>query len=206
MKKSNEKQKKSNGKMIAIYAVMALLLLVAGFGVTYAYLNWTGTGATTTIKPATFECGFTDTGVGADTTGANGTAMVIGNTENPLSEAEGLAKEPYKFTVSNTGTTSINYTVLMVKEAATLDPSKLTLSLRKTTDAAANDVAKKALSAYTAGTSIIANSYILDSGTLAASATQDYFMRSWLNSSTVNADSGKNWSGHLYIYCEQTTK
>ena len=134
--------------------------------------------------------------------------MSIPTSENPLTDTEGLAKTPYQFTVQNTGTAKVNYYVIMVKDSATLGNDRLSLSLRKTADndTSPNKVAMQPLSSFASGASYITNGILLHNGSLAANASEKYFMRWWLNSATVNSDSGKNWNGHLYIYCEQAAK
>lgn len=210
MKENEKKGVEANKKKIIALAV-ALVLLIGG---TYAWLTLTLTGTKTArIEAGTLSLELVDE------------ANAI-NVENalPVSDADGLATDPYVFTLNNNGNITSLYTVYLDTAAidqglTTMPQNRVKYSVVKTVKTIVGsrdslkedgDTADTVVSTETLATSVYnseaetISSKQLDSGSLAAGQYIDYELRLWIDSGATN-DEMKNtaFAGKLRIEATQ---
>ena len=211
--KENEKNNIEGNKKKIIALAIALVLLIGG---TYAWLSTTLHGKKITrIEAGTLSLLLVDE------------ANEI-NMENalPMSDEEGLATTPYKFTLNNNGNITSLYTVYLdttdiPSGFTTMPQNRVKYSLVKTVktingvrDSVAkegdSDTADTVVSTETLATGVyndnaeIISEKVLDSGSLAANNYIEYELRLWIDSAAINEEiKDTAFAGKLRIEAKQ---
>lgn len=121
----------------------------------------------------------------------------------PLSDTDGEAATPYRFSVENSGTIIANYTIKIVldTDAITADGcSDNTLDLSYVRYKFDNNAAAD-LSSIKSSTN--SNEYIAYEGTLQSYESNIHEIRVWLNESSPNSVLGKHFHGKVVVEIEQ---
>ena len=182
--------KKKNKKSITGYVLLAVILVIVVIGVSYAAYRFLGKGEkTNTITLGSLEL-----------TLREGNMINLENTY-PVTDEEGLAMTGYDFTLTNTGTASVNYKIYLDNVEITSSETRLDDKyLKYSLDIdSAKGTAKYLTTLGPDG------ERLLDQGTLKNSEKKDYVLRIW---PTVEVDGdfgGQVWKGKLRITGDQLT-
>lgn len=189
MKKDNKKKKTKNNNMglairVGIFIVVTFVALGA---ITYgAFITTDSQSDTNKMTSGCFSTTFTE-----------GNSIHLTNAY-AMTNAQGLATTPYHFTLKNTCTIKVKYTVLLNVKDNSFSDSYVRASLDGTTS--------KLVSAFTANTNTsyvengYTNSYVLLTGTLAQNATLTTDLRVWIDEAVTyeNVEDG-SWQGQIKI-------
>lgn len=181
------RQEIQSQKAIIISSIIISILLIVT--VSYAFFNpiISGTSYTTSGKAKSDAPNITFT---EENTGFN-----LNNTY-PMTDSEGLATTPYKFSITNNESKPIKYTIYLETDSAnTLDNSLVKVSLEGTT---------KLLTSYTSANPTFTGydkSYTLVSNAnLDANGTKSYSLYGWIDESGTTANSqNKTWTSKIRL-------
>ncbi len=188
MKKNekNEGIKKYSKQMIAI--AIALVLVIGG---SYAWLTLTLNGTkTNTITAGTLAVELDE----AASEGINMTSAV------PMSDTDGLATTAYTFSLKNTGNITSDYSIYLTDVELSNGETRMADSVVK------YSITKNAGSPTTALLSTLSsdtNGRALDSGSIAASGTNTYTLKLWIDQDAINDVMGKVFSAKISVSATQ---
>lgn len=202
-KSKNVKENKSYGKYILSIAAVLVLLI----GASYAWLQVTLHGnSKATIKAGTLELTLDD--------------AVDGNLINieeaiPLSDSEGLATTPYKFSVKNTGTIYSNYRIYLddapIEDGITRMPDEVVkYNLKSSTvntttnngneeDNTEENTTTALVSSLKSGTDRV----LVSNVTIAPNRTNNYELKLWIDEAATNEIADTIFSVKLRIVADQ---
>ncbi len=192
-----EKQRSKNGGLIAIVAV---LLVVAIVGVTYAWLTVTKEGTkVNVIKTGTLELLIESESEGI---------FIDGDEAQPMTSEDGLKLTPYKFTLHNTGDINANYTIYLDDvEQYTPKNSEAPVSV----DNRMNDeFIGYALNYETSKTTGLLSSTgdhpnrKLFTGTINGKETKDFTLNLWIDENATNEVMGQVFAGKIRVEAIQS--
>ena len=179
----NKKGKRNKIMMIVILIVLIIVIIA----LSYAAFSFSKIGSENVITLGTLELTLTE-----------------GNTINledtyPLTDAEGLALDGYDFTLENTGTAAVDYTIYLDDVEITSPDVKLDdMYLKYSFDK--NDSVGTAEYLETLGEN---GSRILDQGTLDSNEENSYVLRVWPTIEIDGDFGGQVWKGKLRITGDQ---
>ena len=179
----NKKGKRNKIMMIVILIVLIIVIIA----LSYAAFSFSKIGSENVITLGTLELTLTE-----------------GNTINledtyPLTDAEGLALDGYDFTLENTGTAVVDYTIYLDDVEITSPDVKLDdMYLKYSFDK--NDSVGTAEYLETLGEN---GSRILDQGTLDSNEENSYVLRVWPTIEIDGDFGGQVWKGKLRITGDQ---
>ena len=179
------KSKKNFVEKRSKYLIIAAIAIIAVIGVSYAWFTQVLTGE----KKATLTAGELK--------------LVLDEGENtisvspavPMSNADGEATDPYTFTLTNSGNVTSVYTIYLDDDAVSGD--RISDSLIK------YNIEKDGQP----GTSALLTAMgdrIIDSGTIAPGASQEYALRLWIDETATTAISGQEFAAKIRIDASQT--
>lgn len=177
---------KENSKLV----IILLLVIVALVGLTYAYLTLTLTGTKSNkIVAGTLSLVLNDTAT---------SGITISNAV-PMSDSEGLATTAYTFTLQNNGTITSAYTIYLDDVALGTGETRIADQYVK------YSITKNSGTATTQLLTAIGSNpnRILDSGSIAASATNSYTLRVWVAYAADNTVMNQTFKGKLRIAASQ---
>lgn len=115
---------------------------------------------------------------------------------SPITDEEGMALEPYEFTIKSTCDSFISYEVLVgVINTSTLDSQYVAAVLDKNQIQTLNQYEEKSLDGYKEG-------YLLQKGNLSANEEITYQFRMWMDYDTPLLDSTQNQKFETQIVIE----
>ena len=119
----------------------------------------------------------------------------------PLSDTDGLASDPYTFTITNTGTLDAYYTVSL------LDDDEMIAADNCSENQLNKDYIKYTLNDNTIHnySEIVAAGGQIDSGMLAPSESKTYTLRLWLREDAGNDVLGKHYHGKIVVNGQSST-
>ena len=179
----NKKGKRNKIMMIVILIVLIIVIIA----LSYAAFSFSKIGSENVITLGTLELTLTE-----------------GNTINledtyPLTDAEGLALDGYDFTLENTGTAAVDYTIYLDDVEITSPDVKLDdMYLKYSFDK--NDSVGTAEYLETLGEN---GSRILDQGTLDSNEENSYVLRVWPTIEVDGDFGGQVWKGNIRITGDQ---
>ncbi len=179
----NKKGKRNKIMMIVILIVLIIVIIA----LSYAAFSFSKIGSENVITLGTLELTLTE-----------------GNTINledtyPLTDAEGLALDGYDFTLENTGTAAVDYTIYLDDVEITSPDVKLDdMYLKYSFDK--NDSVGTAEYLETLGEN---GSRILDQGTLDSNEENSYVLRVWPTIEVDGDFGGQVWKGKIRITGDQ---
>ncbi len=175
--------KKKNNKKILLIVIsfLAVLLIV---GVTYASFQFTKTGRKDNVL----------------TLGKLQLTLEEGNEISlldvlPVSDQVGLASEGYQFTLKNTGSVPVSYSIYLDDEALSSSEEKLdTKFLKYSLDSNGSVGAAQYLDSILTG-----GKRVLTSGTIAGGKSNTYVLRVWITGD-IDADIQRQvWKGRIRL-------
>lgn len=189
---------KSILKNYKVLLVIIVLLLVVIIGSSFAILRVSKTGKTNVLK-----AGFLY--LDLDDSSSNGISL---NPTYPLTDREGKSKNPYIFTVTNTGNITADYAIYLddITEGNNkMDYSVIRFNLNKKLYDSSNTLKANQPEDLLSYISSIAtgNDIILDSGTLQPNEKNIYKLNLWLDYNAGNEYQGSNFKGNLRITSSQ---
>ncbi len=117
------------------------------------------------------------------------------NGQFPKSDSEGLASTPYTFTIENTGTLAVDYTVAILDDEEMINQDNCsTVQLNK-------NYVKYSLNGVSAGflSDLATNHYVIDTSILAAGAKRTYTIRAWIGDNANNDVFKKHFHGKIVV-------
>ncbi len=194
--------KENKSKSLLLLVIGISLTIVAVVGVTYAWFRVTRSSDTINkIKAGSLE-------MTLDDTATEGIKLL---NEVPKSYLQGMKTEEYTFTLTNTGTTTNDYTIYLddvlkftndanqevtITDDTKLEDTKIRYILLKDGEGAAS-TKSKLLSAAT--------ERIIDTGKIASNQTIKYSLRMWIDSRAENEVMGKMFNAKLRVEATQST-
>ena len=194
-----EKKKIGNAKLLVIAIVLILVVII---GTTYAWYRITRSSDTINkIKAGSLE-------MTLDDTATEGIKLL---NEVPKSYSQVMKTEEYTFTLTNTGTTTNDYTIYLddvlkftddqgkeitITDDTKLEDTKIRYILLKDGESAAS-TKSKLLSAAT--------ERIIDTGKIDKNQTIKYSLRMWIDSRAENEVMGKMFNAKLRVEASQST-
>ena len=194
-----EKKKIGNGKLLVIAIVLILVVII---GTTYAWYRITRSSDTINkIKAGSLE-------MTLDDIATEGIKLL---NEVPKSYSQGMKTEEYTFILTNTGTTTNDYTIYLddvlkftddqgkeitITDDTKLEDTKIRYILLKDGESAAS-TKSKLLSAAT--------ERIIDTGKIDKNQTIKYSLRMWIDSRAENEVMGKKFNAKLRVEASQST-
>ena len=192
-----EKKKMGNTKLLIVAFVLTVAII---FGSTYAWVRLTKNSNTVNkITAGNLE-------LVLDDTTSDGITLV---NEVPKSYKQGMKTEEYTFTLTNTGTTTNDYTIYLddvlkftnddgnevtITDDTKLEDTKIRYILLKDGESAAS-TKSKLLSAAT--------ERIIDTGKIDKNQTIKYSLRMWIDSRAENEAMGKMFNAKLRVEATQ---
>lgn len=176
-----------------ISLVILGVLLCSSILIGTSYSLWTVSSTQTTANTLNSGC-FTFT----FTEGSNNINLT---NSYPISDASGLVKTPYTFTIKNDCTIDANTSIsLDTINTSTLSRSYLKVGIKSSSESSPTT---GIISTYTAGTvtdsSTMSDAYIIKTDTLTAGSSKSYSIWLWIDESVGNAAQGKNYSAKVVI-------
>ena len=174
------KEIKIQTKVLIISICIVVLTII---GTSYAAFVWNDTGSNQTVSSGNYTIEIENT---------SGTTINLGNAY-PMSDEEGKATTPYKFTIKNNSNTDVEFSLKLVDDAS------------KT-----NDINKKDVKIHLTGDGKIDNGSIymlsngeIDAGILRANSSKSYELRIWIKEDATNDTIGKQYNGKLTLDTKQ---
>ena len=166
---------------ILIISICLVILVVIGSS--YAAFVWNDTGSNQTVSSGNYTIEIENT---------SGTTITLANAY-PMSDTEGKATTPYKFTIRNSSNIDVEFSLKLINDASktnTLNTQNIKINL--TGD---NTIDTAILGQLT-------NSE-LDSGILKANSSKSYELRLWIKEDATNDTIGKQYNGKLTLDTKQ---
>ena len=192
------KKNKNNIKLLVSVSILMLVLII---GTTYAWYRITRSSDTINkIKAGSLE-------MTLDDTATEGIKLL---NEVPRSYLQGMKTKEYTFTLTNTGTTTNDYTIYLddvlkftddqgkeitITDDTKLEDTKIRYILLKDGESAAS-TKSKLLSAAT--------ERIIDTGKIDKNQTIKYSLRMWIDSRAENEVMGKMFNAKLRVEASQS--
>ena len=167
-----------------VLIVSICIVVLTIMGTSYAAFVWNDTGSNQTVSSGNYTIEIENT---------SGTTINLGNAY-PMSDEEGKATTPYKFTIKNNSNTDVEFSLKLVDDAS------------KT-----NDINKKYVKIHLTGDGKIDNGSIymlsngeIDARILRANSSRSYELRIWIKEDATNDTIGKQYNGKLTLDTKQT--
>ena len=194
--------KENKSKSLLLLVIGISLTVVAVVGVTYAWFRVTRSSDTINkIKAGSLE-------MTLDDTATEGIKLL---NEVPRSYLQGMKTEEYTFTLTNTGTTTNDYTIYLddvlnftnddgnevtITDENKLEDTKIRYILLKDGESAASTKSKLLSNA---------TERIIDTGKITSNQTIKYSLRMWIDSRAENEVMGKMFNTKLRVEATQST-
>ena len=194
--------KENKSKSLLLLVIGISLTVVAVVGVTYAWFRVTRSSDTINkIKAGSLE-------MTLDDTATEGIKLL---NEVPRSYLQGMKTEEYTFTLTNTGTTTNDYTIYLddvlnftnddgnevtITDENKLEDTKIRYILLKDGESAASTKSKLLSNA---------TERIIDTGKITSNQTIKYSLRMWIDSRAENEVMGKKFNAKLRVEASQVT-
>ena len=178
---------------ITVFSICMVVLVTLGSS--YAAFVWNDNASTNdTVATGTYEINISDSS--PDTNGTINLASAY-----PMTDEEGINSTPYKFTITNSGSHSISYTLKLSDDTATISEDNCSGNLME------RDYIKMNMGGDTSSTILLSTltDNILDSGTLKTGESKSYDLRLWLKDQVPNEVIGRHFHGKLEVETKQLT-
>ncbi len=164
MKEQNNDKKWYKNK-ITILVLILLISIIAITGITFAVFNFLEVGTENSL----ITTGQLKLELSAESTGINETNQI------PTTDAEGMLRNPYTFTIENTGTMSSTYSIKLVNDTEAIEAAGATAKLldHSKLKVQYNDETPVLLSSLTNG--------VIATGTIDEGASIDNEIRMWID-------------------------
>ena len=134
---------------------------------------------------------------------ANPNALTLNEAE-PLYDEDGLAQEPFTFTVTNTSSKPSNFTIKIVNDTERLSACKINEGTQEEAQCPALALSNIRYS-YKIGDgeystpATLGENNVIDAGTLNQNQTKTYYIKIWINSEATNDIMGKYFFGKIIL-------
>ena len=170
------KEIKIQTKVLVVSICIVVLTII---GTSYAAFVWNDTGSNQTVSSGNYTIEIENT---------SGNSIALGNAY-PMSDEEGKATTPYKFTIRNNSNTDVEFSLKLED-----DPSKT------------NDMSRNNLKIYLTGDNKIDSVGLIglpnrqiDAGILKANSSRSYELRLWIREDASNSTIGTSFNGMLTL-------
>ena len=205
-KSKNELNKNADKKILSfkeiklqtnITIISIFIVVLVTLGSSYAAFVWNNT-STVSQSVATGNYSITIADTSPTTNGTINLASAY-----PMSDADGKASTPYKFTITNNGSQAISYTLKLNDDTNLISSDGCGSNLIPR-----NYIRINMSGAKTIGTSDLSslNNNILDKEILTAGESKTYELRLWIYNSSPNTIIGKHFHGKLEVSSNQLTQ
>ena len=164
-----------------ILIVSICLVILVVIGSSYAAFVWNDTGSNQSVSSGNYTIEIENT---------SGTTITLANAY-PMSDTEGKATTPYKFTIRNSSNIDVEFSLKLVDDGtSTINKEYLKVNLT-----GGNNIDVAVLKGLPDNE--------LDAGILEANSSKNYELRLWISNSAPNSTIGGQYSGKLTLDTKQ---